>query len=294
MKVSVIIPVYNVLPALRGCLMSISAQTEKDWECICVDDGSTDGSDKVLDDFAVRDLRFRVCHQPNAGVSAARNRGLQMAKGEIVCFADADDFVEPDWLENYVRAFASSIADVVRLPSEDPWPLDGFPWKYAVKREIALRTEFPVGVAMSEDSIYVARLQPYVRHVVKLNRMTYRHLEYEGSAMRRSLTSAERLVFLQTLAKLVEEQPSIDHLVVSRLCAEGILCWLGRPKETRFAHEIRGVWRGLARVKCAQISAAKPVLRFPYMLYVITGWLFPTRICLAVLSSLVKVKRVLT
>ena len=95
---SIIIPVYNVAPYLRECLDSVLAQTFKDWEAICVDDGSTDESGKILDEYGARDKRFRVVHQVNAGVSAARNRGLEEAKGEWVWFVDADDAVKGDAL----------------------------------------------------------------------------------------------------------------------------------------------------------------------------------------------------
>ena len=90
-KFSIIIPVYNVAPYLRECLDSVLKQTFADWEAICVDDGSTDGSGAILDEYAVKDKRFNVIHQANAGVSAARNRALEEIKGEWVGFLDADD-----------------------------------------------------------------------------------------------------------------------------------------------------------------------------------------------------------
>ena len=95
---SIIIPVYNVAPYLRECLDSVLAQTFTDWEAICVDDGSTDGSGAILDEYASRDPRFRVIHQPNAGVSSARNAALDVAEGYWIGFLDADDVVEMDWL----------------------------------------------------------------------------------------------------------------------------------------------------------------------------------------------------
>lgn len=88
---SVIVPVYNVAPYLGECLDSVLAQTFTDWECLCTDDGSKDGSDLILDAYARRDPRFRVTHQPNAGVSAARNRALDRICGKWVWFVDGDD-----------------------------------------------------------------------------------------------------------------------------------------------------------------------------------------------------------
>ena len=89
--VSVIIPVYNQAPYLAECLDSALAQTLRELELVCVDDGSTDGSERMLDEYAARDRRVKVIHQPNAGVAAARNRGLAAAAGEFVAFMDPDD-----------------------------------------------------------------------------------------------------------------------------------------------------------------------------------------------------------
>ena len=93
---SIIIPVYNVAPYLRECLDSVSAQTFDNWEAICVDDGATDGSGAILDEYAAKDNRFKVIHQKNAGVSAARNAGLGNAKGEWFMFLDGDDALRVD------------------------------------------------------------------------------------------------------------------------------------------------------------------------------------------------------
>ena len=98
---SIIIPVYNVAPYLRECLDSVLTQAFTDWECICVDDGSTDGSGAILDEYAARDGRFRVFHQKNAGPSAARNRGLDEASGEWIWFVDSDDMVKPSALSTF-------------------------------------------------------------------------------------------------------------------------------------------------------------------------------------------------
>ena len=88
---SIIIPVYNVAPYLRECLDSVLAQTFADWEGLCVDDGSTDESGAILDEYAKKDHRFRVFHKPNGGVSSVRNLALDNAKGEWILFLDSDD-----------------------------------------------------------------------------------------------------------------------------------------------------------------------------------------------------------
>lgn len=89
--ISIIIPIYNAEKYLRQCLDSIISQTYKDWECILVDDGSSDGSPVICDEYTHRDGRFKVLHKSNEGVSAARNDGLDKAKGEWIYFCDADD-----------------------------------------------------------------------------------------------------------------------------------------------------------------------------------------------------------
>ncbi len=89
-KISIIVPVYKVENYLRRCLDSIVNQTFKDWECILVDDGSPDNCPRICNEYAERDHRFRVIHQENAGVSAARNNGLNEATGEWIGFQFAD------------------------------------------------------------------------------------------------------------------------------------------------------------------------------------------------------------
>lgn len=95
---SIIIPVYRSGPFLRDCLDSIRNQTLTDWECICINDGSPDDSGAILDEYARKDARFTAIHQENRGVSAARNAGLSLAKGNWTAFVDGDDTVEPDML----------------------------------------------------------------------------------------------------------------------------------------------------------------------------------------------------
>lgn len=89
--ISIIIPVYNSEKYLRRCLDSVLAQTYKDFECILVDDGSTDDSGKICDDYAILDNRFKVFHKKNGGVSSARNLGIGKATGRWLFFMDADD-----------------------------------------------------------------------------------------------------------------------------------------------------------------------------------------------------------
>ncbi len=107
MKYSIIVPVYNVERYLRECIDSILNQKEKDYELILIDDGSTDNCNKICDEYAIADSRIVVIHKKNGGVSDARNRGLEIARGDYILFVDPDDYVEPQ----YLNTIDSKIAD---------------------------------------------------------------------------------------------------------------------------------------------------------------------------------------
>ena len=107
-KVSVIIPIYNTELYLRECLESLVAQTLRDIEIICVNDGSTDSSSKILKEYAARDERFVIIEQQNAGAGAARNNGMSAARGEYLSFLDADDLFKDTMLQ---KAYDQCIAD---------------------------------------------------------------------------------------------------------------------------------------------------------------------------------------
>lgn len=98
-KISVIVPVYNAGKYLEECLSHITGQSFTDIEIICIDDGSTDNSADILNDFAESDSRFKIISQENRGLGAARNRGIELAKGDYVYFMDADDYLELTALE---------------------------------------------------------------------------------------------------------------------------------------------------------------------------------------------------
>lgn len=97
--ISVIVPVYNVERYIRQCVESILEQTYADLEIILVDDGSTDGSGSICDEYKLKDNRVVVIHKCNGGLSEARNAGLDIARGEYIGFVDSDDYIEPDMYE---------------------------------------------------------------------------------------------------------------------------------------------------------------------------------------------------
>lgn len=117
-KVSVIIPVYNVEKYLKQNLKSITEQTLKEIEIICVDDGSTDSSYKIIEDFAKKDSRVIPVKQKNGGAGAARNNGLRRARGKYLSFLDSDDFFEPTMLEEAYKKAEETKADFVVFNSD--------------------------------------------------------------------------------------------------------------------------------------------------------------------------------
>ena len=112
-KVTIIVPVYNVEKYLIKCLDSLINQTYKNLEIIVVDDGSTDNSVKICDEFSNRDNRITVIHQKNAGLSVARNVGLDKMTGNYVTFVDSDDYLEINAIEKFLKILINECADII-------------------------------------------------------------------------------------------------------------------------------------------------------------------------------------
>ncbi len=111
--ISVIVPVYNAEQYLTNCIESILSQTFQDYELILIDDGSTDESGVICDEYARKNRQIKVIHQSNAGPSAARNRGLEESRGNYITFVDADDYVEMSYLEKLWQTLERYGADLV-------------------------------------------------------------------------------------------------------------------------------------------------------------------------------------
>ena len=213
-KFSIIIPVYNVSPYLRECLDSVLAQTFTEWEAICVDDGSTDDSGVILDEYAVKDSRFRVIHQANAGVSAARNAAMDVAVGEWIGFLDADDIWAEDYLKS-IQVAATDDVDWVRtgwtawkehagstiskqcicpIPQEhttinDIVPLGwymisicGFPVINFYNRATVDNVRFPLGIRIREDALFCFEMVTRARNMRVVASAGYIRRERETSS----------------------------------------------------------------------------------------------------------------
>lgn len=235
---SIIIPVYNVAPYLRECLDSVLAQTFTDWEAICVDDGSTDGSGAILDKYAACDPRFRIVHKNNEGVSIARNVAMDVASGKYITFVDSDDVVLSDWLRVYRDVIATDGCDVVRANFKHwhgnsayrteskthykvvgryttrkdicavcvPEALNrGYSVINCIRRAILSGVRFPIGICVLEDCIFNAHAMSKANSVSVIDYAGYLYRMREGSAVHSHINShmivLDRYNFLNALVK---------------------------------------------------------------------------------------------
>lgn len=152
-KVSIAVGVYNGENYLAELLDSILAQTCADWECILVNDGSTDGSEAILRGFAAKDTRFSVLSQPNAGVGAARNAAMKAGSSPYLMFADQDDRLAPNAVERALAAIESTGADIVRFHSNRTFRQSIFVWEHIFRRAAIAGVVFPP-ITGGEDTAF--------------------------------------------------------------------------------------------------------------------------------------------
>lgn len=167
MKVSILTAVYNTASYLPQCIESVLAQTHRDWQLICIDDCSTDGSLDIINRYAATDSRITVVRNAeNQGQAKARNAGLLHADGEIVTMLDSDDWIAPDALEKIVAAFEGSrdidcvLFDLKLYYSPD----DVRPYQNAVSHTVTGYEAFRLSIAWQIHGVYAARRQVYDKH----------------------------------------------------------------------------------------------------------------------------------
>ena len=308
MKFSIIVPVYNVAPYLRACLDSVVAQTFADWECICVDDGSTDGSGAILDEYAKRDARFRVIHQANAGVSAARNAGIDLATGEWVTFLDADDMYAPRWLEvaagiidkespELIRMCLSRIEEGESSPPEIPFdpgyerletknaimdwawntlPEAGFNWLIFQRREAALKYMFPVGVTHSEDMIRSLTIVKGLANVCVGKYTGYLYRKRQDSAASQIFSADERIRLFKACEAILPEEKRYYH-AFARQMWECLVTWTIRPRKEDWINRdrVRSAFNGLMSMAGTGARDMKLQWIVPYWLYSRFGMVWP-------------------
>lgn len=135
-KFSIIVPVYNVIPYIKECLGSLVNQNYKDYEICIVDDGSTDGSGEICDEYKNKFSCIKLLHQPNQGVSAARNNALDMAGGDYIWFVDADDYIIGNALEYLDKIIATHCCDTIIFGNDRPGSVPNYNCKTGAKNDI--------------------------------------------------------------------------------------------------------------------------------------------------------------
>lgn len=213
-ELSIIVPVYKVEKYLPRCIDSILAQTFGDFELILIDDGSPDGCGHICDEYARKDKRIVVIHQKNMGVSAARNAGLDIARGRYIGFVDSDDWIEPQMYEVMMDAIRENGADMavcgVRYADEDgkftradrlsegvysrdglledvfamPNKLGGGCCNKVFDASKTASVRFKVGMTIAEDALYLFDCFMRIDGAVKIGDALYNVYERCGSATR--------------------------------------------------------------------------------------------------------------
>lgn len=212
--VSVIIPIYNTGEYLRSCIQSICNQTYSDLQIIMIDDGSDGETSGICDEIAATDSRICVIHKDNEGVSIARNAALDIAEGDIICFVDSDDTIQPNMIGTLAnelhrtgaqiamcdattitpgkpdeRDTIPGIASSCLLEKSDITPamltlLAGSAWRCAYKRTDMLSRygKFPTGIKFSEDRIFNIIAMGLAKQIVYVKKSYYNRLIRAGSA----------------------------------------------------------------------------------------------------------------
>lgn len=241
--ISVIVPVYNVEDYLDRCVESIVNQTYTNLDIILVDDGSTDSSGTKCDEWAEKDKRIKVCHTANCGQASARNKGLQVAKGDLIGFVDSDDYISLEMYDSMNKKMMEYSCDIVECTKLDfsgdekcsvsgsgavivmnqceaikdfikETHLKSTVWNMLVKSEIAKKVRFDDGKT-HEDILWPYRVYRLSKRVVYLNKTYYFYFQRPNSTMNTKY-SAKRfdgLDALESRAELVKnDYPNLYHL----------------------------------------------------------------------------------
>jgi len=240
MKISVIIPVYNCEKYLPRCLDSLRGQSFQNWNAICIDDGCSDNSGAILDEYAARDKRFVVIHKKNAGVSAARNDGIKKADGDFIHFMDADDIIDSDYYEKMIEFIGD--ADIVcsGYVSDSKYSADlvykkrhvlktlfgklfwtqalikSFVWRYLFKTEFIKQNKlfFDTNLISQEDAVFVLQALLISKQIVIVPDVNYHYMFNENSALnKKDKKHREKLKLQYKFGKKYRQQYAIKNHV---------------------------------------------------------------------------------
>lgn len=211
MMLSLIIPIYNASTYLAFSLESLLSQPFQDFELILVDDGSTDASPSICDEYAAKDERIRVLHEPHSGVANSRQVGLEAAKGMYILYVDADDQVDPCMIADMYQVAVDQEADMVLCDyrelthegevyrKQEPTALDGVAvledildgklygalWNKMMRREWLLQAKaaFPQRLTMREDLVFLSQCLPYASKIAYIPKAYYGYERRNASAL---------------------------------------------------------------------------------------------------------------
>ncbi|MCQ2096647.1 MAG: glycosyltransferase [Fibrobacter sp.] len=195
--VSIIIPVYNVERFIKKCIDSVINQTYKNIEIFLIDDGSTDNSGKICDDYSQNDSRIKVFHKKNGGASSARNIGISVAKGDFIAYIDADDHVAIDYIENLLQFDADVVASNEKL--EGLFSIDFVkknfhntkafiaPYAKLYKRCKVSKIKFKEDLPIGEDRIYNLEILQNIQNVYLTKYQGYFINETNSASLTRGL-----------------------------------------------------------------------------------------------------------
>lgn len=238
--VSIIVPVYNVEKYVLKCLKSLAGQTYKNIEVVVIDDGSTDGSGLICDDF--KDKRFKVFHKKNGGLSSARNLGIKKAKGNILAFVDSDDFVKKDFIEKMLNCMVGNI-DIVVCGYNDERP----------KEEVLSGREATIRLLTEQENIDLITCNKLYRKSLFLDNNIWfpEGKKHEDTLTTYKLLSRSEKVqyILDSLYEYVVRDGSIMHsgkkeeqLEMRELAAREAIEYFKNDKELEQAAEICLLW----------------------------------------------------
>ncbi len=237
--ISVIIPVYNNENYLDKCIESVVNQTYKNLEIILVDDGSTDNSPKLCDEWAKNDSRIKVIHKDNTGVSDSRNIALDIVKGDYITFVDSDDYVDNDYIESMLKAAEETESDIA---------VSGFYFDFTdgtseelnsdycifnkndllksylmdlirpeacaklIKRSIIADIRFEINVHYAEDFLFNYNILKNASRLVNIGEPKYHYLQESGNSSTTALITSNRAESYKVFERVLKECSEFNEL----------------------------------------------------------------------------------